>query len=122
MLENILLLSPLTEYIPMMALSVFFVFFNLGFSGVPFIILGEIFPPGTGKSIAISCSVACIWIVNFVTTKCYFSMVLTLGYEGMFIMNAAFCLLASCIVFIALPETKGKTLAEVQETFKNKYS
>ena len=36
---------------------------------LPFVILGEMFPPGRQKSLAISLSVFCIWILNFVNKK-----------------------------------------------------
>ena len=59
----------LNNSLPIVALSLFYVSFTLGFGGLPFVILGEMFPPGRQKSLAISLSVSCIWILNFVNTK-----------------------------------------------------
>ena len=101
-------------------MSLFYVSFTLGFGGLPFVILGEIFPPGPQKSLAVSLSVSFIWILNFVNTKSYFVVVEspTIGYQGLFLGNGLFCLLAVLVVFFCLPETKKKTLAQVQEAFK----
>ena len=59
----------LNNSLPIVALSMFYVSFTLGFGGLPFVILGEIFSPGRQKSVAVSLSVSCIWILNFVNTK-----------------------------------------------------
>ena len=110
----------LNNSLPILALSLFYVSFTLGFGGLPFVILGEMFPPGRQKSMAVSLSVSCIWILNFINTKSYFVVVESpvIGYQGLFLGNGLFCLLATIVVFCCLPETKKKTLAQVQEAFK----
>jgi MFS family permease len=109
----------LTTAVPVSALSAFYVCFTLGFGGIPFVILGEIFSPQK-KAMAVSISVAFIWIWNFVATKSYFSVIALVDYQGLFLFNSVNAFLSSAIVLIFLPETKNKTLAEVQEAFNKK--
>ena len=46
--------------VTLIAYSSFFVFFSVGFGGIPFVILGEVFPPKT-KGLASSISVTFLW-------------------------------------------------------------
>ena len=74
-------------------------------------------PLGKAKSWAISISVAFIWILNFINTKCYFLILDLIQYRGLFLANGVCCIFASLTVFFTLPETKNKTLAQVQLAF-----
>jgi hypothetical protein len=57
--------------------------------------------------------------LNCSTVKGYFVVVESpvIGYSGLFLVNGLFCILATLVVFFCLPETKNKTLAQVQEAF-----
>ena len=98
------------------SLSAYFVCFTLGFGGMPFVILGEIFPP-KNKGSAVSVCVTLIWLMNFLSTKSYFWALGWFGYSGFYSVFAGFAFLSSIFVAIFLPETKGKTLAEIQHSF-----
>ncbi len=105
--------------VTLIAYSSFFVFFSVGFGGIPFVILGEVFPPKT-KGLASSISVTFLWVWNFVNTKTYYYFVNGAGYVGMYAYFVATGWLAAIFVIIFLPETRNKTLAEVQATFASK--
>ncbi len=59
------------QAIPVISMSAFFVTFTLGFGGIPFVILGEVFAPNR-KGLAVSISVTFLWILNLVNAKSYF--------------------------------------------------
>ena len=60
-----------SNVMPVLAVSLFYICFTFGFGGVPFVLLGEIFP-SSHKSFAVSVSLTFIWVLNIVNTKTYY--------------------------------------------------
>ncbi|XP_038219738.1 facilitated trehalose transporter Tret1-like [Zerene cesonia] len=101
-------------WLPMVALIVYFFCYEAGFGTIPNAIVGEMFRPNVrsnGSALAITLT----WLVGFALTTSFNSMVETLGGDVTFWIFGGCCVLAFLFTFFCLPETKGKTLNEIQE-------
>lgn len=80
---------------------------------VTWVLLSEIFPNRI-RGLAMSIAVSALWIACFAVTYTFPILNKLLGAAGTFWCYGAFCFLG--VVFIALfvPETKGKTLEEIE--------
>lgn len=79
--------------------------------------VGELFAASIrSKGAALSASFS--WLLAFVMTKTFGLIVEFLGSHTAFWLFSIFCGLGSLFVYIFLPETKGKTLEEIQKMLK----
>ena len=98
--------------------SVLFCFFySLAWGPIPWIVMGEIIPLrarglGTGLS-----TVAC-WVTLFLVTKTYVTLDEALGDQGVCWFYAGLCCCACGFVVLLLPETKGRSLEEIESSFQ----
>ena len=90
--------------------------FSLGWGPIPWTILGEIFP-SSARGIASGISSTTNWVFSFIVVVSFLPMKATLHPYGTFWFFGAICLISSICVSIALPETKGKTLNEIEKLF-----
>lgn len=103
------------NWIILLCLCVFVSAFSLGFGPVPWLMMGELLPLRV-RGIASSIATLFNWTCVFIITGEYHNMVHSMNDYGTYWFYGAFCLL-SCIFVIFLPETKGKTLEEIERTF-----
>jgi len=97
----------------LIALLVYISFFAASFAPVMWVIISEIYPNRI-KGIAMSFSTAVSWLCVFLAV--YFAPVIqgTLGLSYLFGIFGLFSVLAFIFVKIWIPETKGKTLEEIE--------
>ena len=91
-------------------------FFSLAWGPVPWIVMAEIIPlraRGLGTGLATMTS----WIMFFLVTKTYVTLESAFGNQGVCWFYAAWCCVAFVIVVLLVPETKGKTLEEIEASF-----
>ena len=101
------------------AILVFFAAYSLGLGSVVLTVLGEIFPlraRGAGFGMATVLG----FIASFVVTEEYPSMKESMHTYGTFWFFAAINLLGTCITAFFLPETKGKSLEEIEDYFRGR--
>ncbi|XP_052754752.1 facilitated trehalose transporter Tret1-like [Galleria mellonella] len=106
-------------YLPIASLVVFMMGFSIGFGGLPFLLLGELFPTHYRSQLSAMASAVNL-ISMFSVIKTYHTLDSLLTSAGTFWMYSCFCALAFVFVFIMVPETKGKSLAEIEEHFRGK--
>ncbi len=96
------------------ALLVYISFFAASFAPVMWVIISEVYPNRI-KGVAMSFSTAVSWLCTFLTV--YFAPVIqgTLGLNHLFGIFAVFSVLAFVFVKIWIPETKGKSLEEIEK-------
>ncbi|KAK2548355.1 Facilitated trehalose transporter Tret1 [Acropora cervicornis] len=96
------------------------VLFNLAYAvawgPIPWLVMSEIFPL-KARGPASSLATLSNWLLAFVITKTYNSLVSGLTIQGTFWFYAGFSLLGFVFVFFVVPETKGKTLEEIEAMF-----
>lgn len=100
-------------WLPIVAMSVFIILFSLGFGPIPWMMIGEIFAPDI-KGVASSMAGSFNWILAFVVTKTFGNIQDAIGKGETFFLFAGFSVLGIIFVFFAIPETKGKSLNEIQ--------
>ncbi|KAG5863141.1 hypothetical protein JTB14_022046 [Gonioctena quinquepunctata] len=100
--------------LPLGSLMLYMVAFSIGFGPVPWMLLGEIFAPDI-KGIASGIGILTNWIVATVVTISFPLMNSHFGNHVTFYTLGCIMALATVFVHYVVPETKGKTLAEIQE-------
>jgi len=80
---------------------------------ITWVIISEIFPNRI-RGAAMSISVTMLWIACFVLTSSFPILNNGLGAAGTFWIYAAICVLGFTFIIKRLPETKGKTLEEIE--------
>ncbi|ESW19840.1 hypothetical protein PHAVU_006G159600 [Phaseolus vulgaris] len=108
--------SLLLEWVPILAVTgvlIYIAAFSIGMGPVPWVIMSEIFPinvKGTAGSLVVLLNWLGAWIVSYT-----FNFLMSWSSPGTLFLYAGSSLLT--IVFVAklVPETKGKTLEEIQD-------
>jgi SP family sugar porter-like MFS transporter len=80
---------------------------------ITWVILSEIFPNRI-RGGAMSVSVVALWLANFLLSQTFPVMYEELGLARCFWVYAAICLAGFLFIFFKLPETKGKTLEQIE--------
>lgn len=86
--------------------------FSSGMGPIPWVLNGELFP-ARGRSAAASCATAVSNLAAFVVTVTFSGAVRLLTMGGAFAFYCACCLATAVYTFLAVPETKGRSLEEV---------
>ncbi|XWS57598.1 hypothetical protein CRYUN_Cryun09bG0187400 [Craigia yunnanensis] len=84
----------------------------LGLGGIPWIVMSEIFPihiKGIAGSLVTLVSWGGSWVVSY-----SFNFLMSWSSYGAFSVFATFCAVAIVFIFKLVPETKGRTLEEIQ--------
>ncbi|MDP5210800.1 sugar porter family MFS transporter [Microbulbifer sp. 2205BS26-8] len=80
---------------------------------VTWVLLSELFPNRV-RSMAMGLSVAALWVASFLLTYSFKPINSGLGAAGTFWLYGLICTIGFLIIFARLPETKGKSLEEIE--------
>jgi sugar porter (SP) family MFS transporter len=97
-------------------LVAFIVSFAASIGPVTWTVITEIFP-GRIRGRAVSVCTAFNWLSAFAVSQCFLSMVNAVGSSLTFGLFALFCLIGWIWIFFQVPETKGRSLEEIQQTW-----
>jgi MFS family permease len=101
-------------WLPIVSLSVFEIAFGCGIGPVSYVLLGELFNSSAKKVIA-PIGKAFNLFLAFVVGLTFPILVFHIGGSATFFMFAGFSFLALLFTIFVIPETKGKSLNEIQE-------
>lgn len=101
------------QWLPIVCISAFNIFVSFGFDPIPWMMIGELFSPQV-KGIAGSSACLLNWLMSFVVTKFFSALKQEIGPHGTFWIFSGICALSVVFVVFAVPETKGKTLDQIQ--------
>lgn len=87
--------------------------YAMSLAPVTWVVISEIFPNRV-RGLAMSVAVGALWVACFVLTFTFPILNRNLGPSGTFWIYAAICALGFVFIFFRLPETKGKTLEELE--------
>jgi SP family facilitated glucose transporter-like MFS transporter 8 len=108
-------LSPV-DWIPITCLVLYLSLFSLSLGVLPFTIMGEIFLPNV-KGLAASLALLVHSISGVVVTKLFQIMTDDIGADSPFWLFSVYCFTSALFIAWYLPETKGRTFAEIHELF-----
>lgn len=107
------------NFIPLVSLGVYISTFSLGFGPIPGVMMGELFSPDVkGLALGIVCVIASL--LEFVVVKMYQNLLNWFNYGFTFWIFAGFCILGTVFVWFLVPETKNKSLQEIQNELNGK--
>ncbi|GMP76820.1 hypothetical protein CsSME_00033333 [Camellia sinensis var. sinensis] len=112
--------SLLHGWVPILAVSGVLIYisaFSIGMGAVPWVIMSEIFPIHV-KGIAGSLVVLVNWLGAW-TVSYTFNFLMSWSSTGTFLFYSGFCALTVLFVAKIVPETKGKTLEEIQASINH---
>ncbi|XP_076067617.1 trehalose transporter 1-like protein [Oratosquilla oratoria] len=107
-----------SDWVPLFCVLVFEIAYSLGVSPISWLYIGELFPlkhRGVG-ALAASVSYACA----FVSVKTFVDLQKWLGLYGAFWLYASVAALALVFTLTLVPETKGRSLQEMQTAEQQK--
>jgi MFS transporter, SP family, xylose:H+ symportor len=88
--------------------------YALTLAPVTWVLIAEIFPHQV-RSHGISAAVSALWIASFLLTYSFPSLNTHLGTAGTFMLYGAICIVGVVFVARVVPETKGKSLEEIED-------
>lgn len=107
------------SWLPIMALVIYIILYCLGFGPLPWAVLGEMFPANV-KSYASSVVASACWILGFLITLFFSSLVAAIGSAWSFWLFTICCAIALPFTFIMVFETKGMSLQQIQDKLNGK--
>lgn len=100
-------------WLPLACLVIYVLGFSIGFGPIPWLMLGEILPSkirGTAASLATGFN----WTCTFIVTKTFHNIIDAINMYGTVWLFAVICLVGLFFVIFFVPETRGKSLEEIE--------
>ncbi|CAB3232478.1 unnamed protein product [Arctia plantaginis] len=106
-------------WLPLLCMVLFIISFSMGLGPIPWMMMSELYPVefrggATGFTVIVN------WVLVFIVTLCFPIMKTAIGIYSCFWFFAAFMLLCVFFVFFLIPETKGKTVSQIQAILAGK--
>lgn len=106
------------EFVPVSALCIFIIAYSIGLGPIPWVISSEIFPTEI-KSITSSTAGTCNWFLAFILTRFFLQVSNYIGQDSTFYIFGSASMIGIFFVYIFVPETKGKSIIEIQAILNN---
>ncbi|CAL8344399.1 unnamed protein product [Lota lota] len=104
-------------WLALASMGIFIAGFALGWGPIPWLVMSEIFPSKV-RGFASAVCVLTNWGNAFIITKCFQDLLALLTNAGTFWLFASMCALNVVFTIAFVPETKGKTLEQIQDNFR----
>jgi len=108
-------------WLAIFSLVVYVAAFSLGLGPIPWLVMSEIFPADV-RSPACALATLANWGSGFIVTAFFHDMLAAFESTGVFLFFAGFCVLCLVFVLLYMPETRGRTLAEIEDLFTSRLS
>ena len=102
------------EFLTLVFLCIFLIGFSFGVGSVTFVLVGELFSLNAKKVIS-PLAQGVSFLMSFFVATFFPSVADAIGIQYTFFIFATFCLMSTVYLIIFLPETKGKSLYEIQK-------
>lgn len=104
-------------WLALLSMGVFITGFALGWGPIPWLLMSEILPVKV-RGFAGAVCVLTNWTMAFAVTKSFQDMMTLLTSAGTFWLFSSMCVLNLVFTVIFIPETKGKTLEQIEALFR----
>ncbi|KAG6460778.1 hypothetical protein O3G_MSEX012210 [Manduca sexta] len=101
------------NWLPLLSLSLFIVAFSIGLGPIPWMMAGDLCLIDI-KAFVSSTAGTLNWLLSFTVTSTFNSLNTAIGSGQVFWMFAGIMLLGFVFIFFVVPETKGKSVDEIQ--------
>lgn len=103
--------------ITLICLGAYIFFFQGSWGSIVWVMLGEIFPLGI-RATAMGVATVLLWGANFVVALTFPPLLEALGVGGLFLIYTFICFGAILFVMFLVPETKGKSLEQIEQDLR----
>lgn len=110
---------PDISWVAVTSIAVYIVGFTMSWGPCTWLLMSELFPlkaRGTFSSIATASN----WLFSFAVTQTFPRLLVVFNPAGTFWLFGSLSFISIIFVFVFLPETKGKSLEEIQQYFEDK--
>lgn len=91
--------------------------FAVAMGPIPWIVNSEIFPTKL-RGRAMSVAIFCLWLADWIVTQTFPTLLERIGAAWTFWVYAACSLVSTVFVVLLVPETKGRTLEEIEASWR----
>jgi MFS family permease len=110
--------SGLSTWVVLGSIISYTAFFAFGMGPVPWVVISEIFPNKI-RGRAASVATSALWSGTLLVTFTFLSLIRALGVSGTFAIFAILSAFSFVFIWVMVPETRGKTLEEIQQQWGN---
>ncbi|XP_042336410.1 solute carrier family 2, facilitated glucose transporter member 8 [Sceloporus undulatus] len=107
-------------WLAVLSLGLFIMGFALGWGPIPWLVMSEIFPL-RARGVASGACVLTNWLMAFLITKEFHDFMVLLTPYGTFWLFSTTCLLNVFFTILCVPETRGKSLEEIEAYFQRSH-
>ena len=115
---NVLAGSPILPVVVICCTVIYLAFFQACLGPLAWLVISEIFPLRL-RGIGFGISAFALWMGNFCVGLLFPIMLANLGLSGSFIAFAVCSVLGAIFIYHFAPETRGKSLEEIEKEFRN---
>ncbi|MCB9667348.1 MAG: sugar porter family MFS transporter [Myxococcales bacterium] len=112
------MIGPFTKYLTVISILVYIMFFALSLGPLGWLILSEVFPLSV-RGVGMSLGSLSNWLFNLVVAFTFLKLVHALSPAGAFWLYAAVGSLGLVWGYVFLPETKGKSLEQIEAHWRH---
>ncbi|MBN3278912.1 GTR10 protein, partial [Polyodon spathula] len=107
------------NWITLLSMMAFVSAYSIGYGPMTWLVLSEIFPAGLrGRAFAF---INCFnWAANLIVTVTFLDVIDALSLSWTFLLYGAIAVAAVVFIYLLLPETKGKSLEEIDKELSGK--
>ncbi|KAL4092304.1 hypothetical protein QTP88_026828 [Uroleucon formosanum] len=110
---------PSVPTIPLLLFCMLYFAMNLGISPIPWLLISEVFP-NRGRGVASGICAALFYAIAFLVSKTWLNLQSSVELYGCFFLYGIIAAIGIVFIYNCLPETEGKTLAEIEMHFTKK--
>lgn len=104
------------EWLPLFCVTTFMLADSIGLGSIPYIYIGEFFPSDL-RSFLSGVTVSFANLMMFIAVKTFPSLCTTIGDSSTFWIYSSVCFFATIFTVVFIPETRGKSLQDIEEFF-----
>jgi len=103
-------------WLPVLTVVIFLFMGNIGYGTLIWVVTAELLPPKV-RSIANSIIICFAFLCGFVIAKTFVDLLESLGQAGTFFLYGAICVVGTLLTALFVPETRGKSIDEIQKFY-----
>jgi SP family galactose:H+ symporter-like MFS transporter len=107
------------DTIAITSLLAYVVLFAFGPGPLIWVVLSEIFPQRI-RGVAVGIAIFINWTINYLITLFFLDLAQGIGMGGSFALFAGLCALAFVLIYFFLPETRNKTLEQIESELSHR--